>query len=82
MRGGHQFEKGPVLAQQEFLGLGKLIIFAAQWISGKPRAIGLICGQIRDVVDARGQRTGPFVRGVIADQICAAARDRLPQLRA
>ncbi len=52
---GDQREEGAVFAQEKLPGLGKFVILAAEWISGKAGAIGLVFGQRRDVVDAIGK---------------------------
>lgn len=76
MGGRGEGEPGAVLAQDEFLGLGKGVVLAAQGILGEAGAVGFVCGQRGHVVDAIGEGRRSFVRGVVADQIRATAGDR------
>ena len=69
-------EKDAVFLEDEPFPAGELVVFLAQRIGDKPRAIGFVGGEVLDVVDAIGRRRRPFMRRVVADQVGAAARDR------
>ena len=77
MRCRDELEEGPVLAQQEALGLGEGVVLAPLRIGGEAGAVGLVGCEALDVVDAVGQGGRALVRGEVANEVGAAARDRL-----
>jgi hypothetical protein len=57
--------------------LSEAVILLARRVGGKPGAIGFVSGEAADVVNAVSDGGGTLMRGEIADEIGAAARDRL-----
>lgn len=72
-----EFQKGAIFAQEEPFGLGEGVVFLPQWISGKAGSVGFVFRKVFNVVDAIAQSAGAFVWGEVADQVSAAAGDRL-----
>src|SRR3546814_20053508 len=77
MRRRRELQENPVLAADKLLLLREAVVLAAEGIGGEARAVGLVGGQALDRVDAVGGGGGALVRREVADEVGAAARDRL-----
>ncbi|MEX1250145.1 MAG: hypothetical protein WEA77_03005 [Hyphomonas sp.] len=80
MGAGGKLEEQAVLAAQELFALGEGVVLAADGVFGEQGLAGLAGGERGERVDAAGSGGGAFVRGEIADQVCAAAENRLASL--
>jgi hypothetical protein len=78
--GGGEAQEDAVLAADEFFALGEIVVGAGLLVFAEPGAIGLVRGEVGDVVDAVGGGGGAFMGGEITDQIGAATGDDLPPL--
>ncbi len=77
MRQRDILQENAVFLQDEALAAGKIEIGLRQGIGGEALAIGLVGGEIFDVVDAIGRCQRAFMRSEIADQVRAIAWDDL-----
>src|SRR3546814_17980232 len=77
MRRRRELQENPVLAADKLLLLREAVVLAAEGIGGEARAVGLVGGQALDRVDAVGGGGEALVRREVADEVGAAARDRL-----
>ena len=66
---GRQAQEYPVLLQDKPFALGERVVFLSEGICPQSLAIGFICREILDMVDAVGRRRRAFVRGEIADEV-------------
>src|SRR5450759_3514778 len=77
MRRRAEAQEQPVLAADEVFPLREFEIGPPGRIVLQPRAIGLVGREARDGIDGIDGGGGALMRGEIAEQIGAAARDRL-----
>src|SRR5512138_176960 len=77
MRRRGQLQENPVLAQDEAFLAGEAVVLLAERVGGEAGAVGLVGGQALDRVDAVGGGGRALVRREVADELGAAARDRL-----
>src|SRR5262245_39839345 len=74
---GAQAQENPILLADEPLLLREFVIRSAERILLQPRAIAFVGGEILDVIERVGRGGRSFMRREIADEVGAAARDRL-----
>src|SRR5512138_1085150 len=72
-----QLQEDAVLAQDEAFLAGEAVVLLAERVGGEAGAVGLVGGQALDRVDAVGGGGRALVRREVADELGAAARDRL-----